>query len=89
MAMGALRRDVIAMVMREVLLLIAAGLAFGIPLAMALSRLVRNQLYGVQPNDPLAICASGLALAAAAAAAGFIPARGASRANPVDTLRSD
>jgi ABC-type antimicrobial peptide transport system permease subunit len=52
-ALGALRSNVIAMVMREVFILIGAGLAAGIALALALANLIRSQLYGLNPRDPL------------------------------------
>ena len=89
MALGALQGDVIRMVMREVLMLIGAGIAVGIPLALALGGLVRSQLYGLDPHDPATVIASTLALATAAAVAGFIPARRASRIDPMHSLRND
>jgi predicted permease len=87
MALGALPGDVIGMVMREVLTLIGAGVAIGVPLALALSGLIRTQLYGVQPHDPVTVVCSTLALAAVAALAGFIPAMRASRVDPTRALR--
>jgi predicted permease len=89
MALGALQRDVIRMVMREVLILIGVGIAVGIPLALALGGLVRSQLYGLSPHDPATVIISTLALATAAAFAGFIPARRASRIDPMQSLRND
>jgi predicted permease len=87
MALGALRADVIGMVMREVLTLIGAGVAIGVPLALALSRLIRAQFYGVEPHDPVTVVCSTLALAAVAALAGFVPAMRASRVDPTRALR--
>jgi ABC-type antimicrobial peptide transport system permease subunit len=87
MALGALRGDVIGMVMREVLILIAAGVATGVPLTLALSSLVRTQLYGVGPHDPITVICPTLALTAVAALAGFIPAMRASRVDPTRALR--
>lgn len=72
------------MVMREVLILIGAGLLLGVPLAVTLSRLVRSQLYGLQPNDPVTIAGSALLLIVAAGVAGLIPALRASRIHPTD-----
>jgi predicted permease len=89
MALGAQRGEVIRMVMREVLMLTTVGIAIGIPLALALGGLVRGQLYGLSPRDPVTIIASTLALATAAALAGFIPARRASRIDPNQSLRND
>jgi ABC-type antimicrobial peptide transport system permease subunit len=88
-ALGALQGDVIRMVMREVLLLIGVGIAVGIPLALALGGLIRSQLYGLNPHDPATVIASTVALAILAAFAGFIPARRASRTDPMQSLRND
>lgn len=87
MALGALRGDVIGMVMREVSILIGTGVAIGIPLALALSGLVRSQLYGLEPHDPMTVIASTLVLTTVAALAGFIPAMRASRVDPTRALR--
>jgi ABC-type antimicrobial peptide transport system permease subunit len=73
--------------MREVLLLLAIGLAVGIPSAIALGRLVSSQLYGIQPNDPWIGLATVILLALVSAAAGLIPARRASRIDPILALR--
>jgi putative ABC transport system permease protein len=89
LALGAQRGLVIWMVMREVLLLLAIGLAVGIPAAMALGRYVAAQLYGIHPQDP-AIAASTVAiLAVVSAAAGLIPAQRASRIDPILALRTE
>jgi predicted permease len=89
MALGALRRDVVGMVMREVLLLIGAGLLAGGTLALALTNLVRSQLFGLEPHDPATLIASALALFVAAGLAGFIPALRASRIDPMTALRHE
>jgi len=88
-ALGALQRDVVWLVMRDVLILIAAGLAVGVPLAFALSTLVRSQLFGLGPHDPLTFVSSTLALALIACLAGFIPALRASRIDPLQSLRNE
>jgi predicted permease len=87
MALGAQQGNVIWIVMREVLILIAAGILVGLPLSLALSGLVRNQLFGLAPHDPLTILASTVALAAVACLAGFLPALRASRVDPTRALR--
>jgi predicted permease len=87
MALGAQQGNVIWIVMKEVLLLIGVGILAGIPLALGLGTLVRNQLFGLAPHDPITIAASTLALAAVAGLAGFIPALRASRIDPTHALR--
>ena len=67
------------MVMKEVVVLVAIGVAAAIPSAFALTRLVRAQLYGVTPNDPMTLAAATLALMLVACGAGFLPALHASR----------
>jgi predicted permease len=87
MALGAQQGNVIWIVMKEVLLLIGVGVLVGIPLALGLGTLVRNQLFGLAPYDPVTIAGSTLALAVVAGLAGFIPALRASRIDPTHALR--
>ncbi|MBV9613807.1 MAG: ABC transporter permease [Acidobacteriaceae bacterium] len=87
MALGALQGNVLWMVMREVLLLIAVGVAVGMPIAVALSALVRNQLFGIPPHDPATLVIATLALLIVASLAGFLPALRASRIDPTRALR--
>jgi predicted permease len=87
MALGAQAGSVIWMVMREVLVLLAIGLAIGIPSALALGRYVSTQLYGIQPHDPAIAGTTVLLLAVVSSAAGFIPAHRASRIDPILALR--
>lgn len=89
MALGATRHDITRPILREALLLASAGIALGVPLSLALTRLVRNQLFGVTPADPLSLGAAVVALLFTAAAAAWIPARGAQRVEPTDALRCD
>jgi predicted permease len=88
-ALGALRGNVIAMVMREVFILIGAGLAVGFSLALALANLIRSQLFGLNPRDPLTFIGSAVVLALAAGLAGFIPALRASSVDPTTALRHE
>ena len=87
LAIGAQRRSVIWLVLRETLVLIAVGVALGIPAVLALSRYIESQLYGVSPGDPWAIAGAVGVLLAVAAAAGYLPARRASRVDPMIALR--
>ncbi len=87
MALGAIQGNVIWMVMKEVLLLVAIGVLVGLPTAIGLSSLVRNQLYGLAPHDPATLAAATLALLFVACFAGFIPALRASRIDPTRALR--
>jgi predicted permease len=89
MAIGAMRIDVIAMVMREVFILIGAGLAAGFLLALALANLVRSQLFGLNPRDPLTFVGSAIVLTVAAGLAGFIPALRASSLEATTALRHE
>ncbi len=87
MALGAAQRNVIWMVMREVVLLVAIGVAVGVPAALALSKLVQSQLFGLTPHDPVTLIVATIALASVACAAGYIPAWRASRLDPIRALR--
>jgi predicted permease len=89
MALGAVPGDVIAMVMREVLILIGAGLAAGFLLALALANLVRSQLFGLNPRDPLTFVGSAIVLTVAAGLAGLIPALRASSLAATTALRHE
>ena len=87
MALGAHSGSVIWLVMKEVLLLVGIGLAAGVPSALALGRFVAAQLYQIEAADPRVAVASTLLLAVVAAMAGLIPARRASRIDPILALR--
>jgi ABC-type antimicrobial peptide transport system permease subunit len=87
MAVGAVGGDVIWLVMRETLLLIASGMAIGLPAALALTRIIRAQLYGIEPGDPMSMLIATLLLVIATAAAAWVPATRASRFEPLRVLR--
>ena len=87
LALGAQPSQLVWMVMREVLLLLAIGLAVGIPAAIGLGRYVSSQLYGIEAHDPWMAAATVLLLSLVSAAAGLIPARRASQINPILALR--
>jgi ABC-type antimicrobial peptide transport system permease subunit len=87
MALGAKQTDVVWMVMRDVLLLVAVGLAIGVPASMALARVVQSQLFGLTAHDPSTLFLATGALALVACLAGYIPAIRASRLDPMNALR--
>jgi len=86
-ALGAARGEVIWLVMREVLLLVAIGVIAGVTASLALTRVVQSQLFGLTPHDPLTLGLATAALALVACAAGYIPALRASRLDPMVALR--
>ena len=86
-ALGASRATILRMVLRETLLLTLAGLAVGIPCALAASRLLSHMLFGVSNHDPATVIAVAFALSGVAALAGFVPARRAMRVNPIVALK--
>jgi predicted permease len=87
MALGAVAGNIAWLVMREVVVLVAIGMAIGLPAAWYLSRYVESVLYGITRLDVTAIAAAVIGLAAVAAVAGLIPALRATRVNPVVALR--
>ena len=88
MALGAEPRDVLAMVLGEGMKLAAAGALVGVLSGLALGRLLANLLYGVGAADALTIGAACLVVLAASALACYIPARRATRDDPMNTLRA-
>ena len=87
MALGAGSGDVLWLVMKDVLVLAGIGIAVGLPAAWGLTRMVKSQLYGIQPNDMLTIVAATLGIACVALLAGYVPARKATRVEPMIALR--
>jgi ABC-type antimicrobial peptide transport system permease subunit len=83
MAVGARGGDVIAMILRESLGLVLAGMAAGGALAYLGSRVVSNRLYGVAPNDPLTLALATALFLAVALVAAYLPARRAASLNPM------
>jgi predicted permease len=89
MALGAQRGRVLWMVLREVILLVAVGLAISLPAALAASKLLESFLFGMRPNDPRALAGSVVTLVSAAILAAYLPARSASRIDPMIALRQE
>ena len=87
LALGADRGSLLKLVLREVALLTAVGVAIAIPVALGVTRLVRSELYGIVPNDPLSMAGAAGVLAAVALLAGYIPAERATRVDPLTALR--
>ena len=92
MALGAQVRDIVWLVMREVLLLVALGIGIGLAAALATTRLASTLfalLFGLAPSDSLTITLATLLLIGVAALAGYIPALRASRVDPLLALRNE
>lgn len=88
-ALGARGRDIAIDVLRRSLSLVTAGVLTGVAAALALTRYVRSMVFGVEPNDPLSIAIAVVAMVVVAVAATSIPARRASRVDPIVALRAD
>jgi predicted permease len=87
LALGAGRGTILRLVLREVLWLAAVGIALGLPLALALGRLVESELFGVRGSDPAVMLGAALVIAVVSALAGYLPARRATRIDPLRALR--
>ncbi len=87
MALGALPKDVRGLILRETLALTAGGIALGLPAALLSLRLVSSQLFGLSPHDPGTILTAILVMTAAAVLSGYVPARRATRVDPMEALR--
>jgi macrolide transport system ATP-binding/permease protein len=89
MALGAQRGAVVWMVLRRVLLLATVGVAISVPAALSASQLVKSFLFDTQPNDPGALALASVVLLSTATLAGYLPARRASRIDPLVALRHE
>ncbi len=89
MALGAIPRQVLAMVLREASWLSAAGVAAGVGASVLLSRVVKSMLFGIAPYDPATLWGAVLLLLIVALGASWIPARRAARVQPMQALRRD
>jgi predicted permease len=89
MALGAERSTISRMVLREVATLVLIGLAIGVPASLALARLVRSQIFGLEAADPQTLLAVFAIVSALAAIAGYLPARRAARIDPLVAVRTE
>jgi predicted permease len=87
MALGAERRNIVWMVLRETVVLVLIGIAIGVPIALGAARLVASQLFGLSTADPLTLLVAASLLSGVGVLAGFLPARKASKVNPLIALR--
>ncbi|HZM86773.1 MAG TPA: ABC transporter permease [Blastocatellia bacterium] len=89
MALGAGRADVMRLVLREGMTPVIIGVAIGLPAAIMGARLIATLLFGLQPSDPLTISVATVLIIGVAALAGYLPARKASRVDPMTALRCE
>jgi putative ABC transport system permease protein len=89
LALGALPRDVLSLVVGQGMRLVALGLGIGLAGAWAFSRVLTKQLYGITSGDPLTYLGAAVLLGLVALAANYVPARGATRVDPMLALRNE
>jgi predicted permease len=87
MALGARGGNIAWMILRETLTLVVLGLVIGIPAALLAAKFISSQLFGLKPADPVALIGAAVVLTIVALLAGYVPARRASRVNPLNALR--
>ena len=86
-ALGARKEDMLRMVLGEALSLVAIGVAIGVPLSIAGARLISTLIFGVKPTDAVAISFSSGVMMAVASLAAYLPARRATKGDPMEALR--
>jgi predicted permease len=89
MALGAQRRDVSWLILREALWLVIAGVAVGLPMILACTRLAATLLFGLTPRDPASLIFAALLMLLVAILAGYLPSRRATRVDPIVALRCE
>jgi ABC-type antimicrobial peptide transport system permease subunit len=89
MALGAQPTSILTLVMRDLIAVVAGGLTAGILISLAATRLLQQMLYGLAPRDITTMVLAAGVLSAVALVAGYIPARRATRVDPVTTLRQE
>ena len=89
MALGAQPKNVRWLVMREALLLVIAGIAVGLPIIFAVTRLASTLLYGLTPTDPISLVSAAMLMLSVSMLAGYLPARRATLVDPMVALRCE
>jgi predicted permease len=89
LALGAQSRKLLWMILRECILLLVLGLSIGIPVALSSTRILKSLLYELSPLDPMAISTAVVAVAVMTIAAAWLPARRATKINPIQALRAE
>ena len=89
LALGAHSANVLRMIMREAVVLLAIGTAVGLPLAMMAARIIKDQLFAVDASDPISFAIALLVVTLMTLIAGWLPARRAANVNPVTALRCE
>ena len=87
LALGARKSDVLWLITKECLILVVVGLVTGVPIALASTRMIASQLFGIGATDPATLTAAAVLLVLAALAASYVPARRATRVDPMVALR--
>jgi ABC-type antimicrobial peptide transport system permease subunit len=87
MALGADRRRVVQLVLKEAILLLAVGLAMGVALSLSAAQVAEKLLFGVQPRDAVSLGGAIILLSAIAMLTGYIPARRAAAGDPMSAVR--
>jgi len=89
MALGAIPRQILAMVLRESLSVSAAAMALGVIVSLIVTRFVKSLLFGIAPSDPAVVWSATALLTLVVIGASWIPARRAARVHPIEALRHD
>jgi ABC-type antimicrobial peptide transport system permease subunit len=89
MALGAQTSNVMSLILKEAVLLVLVGVAVGIPVIIYLSRFAKTLLFGLSPTDPWSLVGASLVLLIVAFIAGYLPARRATKVDPLVALRDE
>ncbi len=87
LALGAQKKNVLWIILREALLLLSAGMALGLPLSLGAARLIRQQLFGLKADDPLTYAVALIVVSSVVILSAWLPARRAAAIHPVEALR--